>query len=79
MAKKSPQWVGYVERGCTSSFECEILDYTSVYIQYIYGFDMGFNACTCSLDPINPTSNAHVPPTKCPVNAANPRAKVLEC
>ena len=37
---------------------------------------MGFNACTCSLDPLDPTSNTHGTPTKCPVNALNRRATV---
>ena len=38
---------------------------------------MGFNACTCSLDPLDPTSNTHGAPTKRAVNALNRRATVL--
>ena len=39
---------------------------------------MGFNACTCSLDPLDPTSNTHGAPTKRAVNALNRRATVLK-
>ena len=37
---------------------------------------MGFNACTCSLDHLDPTSNAHGAPAKCLDLICNRRATI---
>ena len=39
---------------------------------------MGFNACTCSLDHLDPTSNAHGAPAKCLDLICNRRATVRQ-